>query len=261
MPLPVAVGAVATRATAAGSRLQTIATGRSSDPELSDEPPTPWAPLKDPEPVLAGRPYQRHVSLEPDATTWDAAAASAYRPSTLTLSSASALGQGSLSGTSAAATHPGAVAGSMSLDAARRSMVIDAARLIEISGWFVVVGAAMSMLGFLLPWSTVVIGATGIGGYFDSWGMASPTHGFVMLGLLAVLALGIRPTAVAAWLRTGVLGIAMGSLIIGLAWPYLVGRLGADVGVMVTALGGVALVIGGMAASWATRHAEADPGV
>ena len=86
-------------------------------------------------------------------------------------------------------------------------------------------------------------------------------HAFVVLGLLAVLALGILSTPVAAWLKTGVLGIALGSLIIGLAWPYLVGRLGADVGVTVTALGGLALVIGGVTASWATRHAEPDPSV
>ena len=44
----VAVGAVATRATAAGSRLQTIATGRSSDPELRDGR-RPMAPLEDPD--------------------------------------------------------------------------------------------------------------------------------------------------------------------------------------------------------------------
>ena len=257
----VAVGTVATQAVAAASRLVTLATRRLSDPGPSDEPATPWAHVEAPAPVLTGRPYQRHVSLEPDPTTWDAALAGAYRPPTLTLSSAAA-GAGSSSGTSTSAALRMAVAGSTSVGAERtRAMVIDGARLIEISGWFVVGGAVLSMVGFLLPWSATVIGASGIGGYFDSWGLANPTHLFIELGLLAVIALGILRTPVAAWLRTGVLGIAFGSLIVGLVWPYLVGRLGADVGVTMTALGGLALIIGGVAASWATRHAESDPSV
>jgi hypothetical protein len=262
----VAVGAVAvgaaTHAVAAASRLVTLATRRLSEPEPDDEPPTPWGPLEAPEPVLIARPYQRQDSLRPDPTTWDAGLAGAYRPPTLTLASAAAMGAGSSSGSSTSAAHPASVVGSRSMDAGSgRSMVVDAAQLIEISGWFVVVGSAMAMLGFLLPWSGTVLGATGIGGYFDSWGLASPTHGFIVLGLLAVLALGILPTPVAAWLRSGVLGIAIGSLIVGLAWPYLVGSIGADIGVTVTALGGLALVIGGFVASWATRHAEPDPSV
>ena len=70
-----------------------------------------------------------------------------------------------------------------------------------------IVGAAMAILGFLLPWSRVVIGSRHLGGYFDSWGLASPTHVVVLLGVLAVLALGIMRTTVPAWLRTGVLGL------------------------------------------------------
>ena len=247
---------------AAATRRVSAAKRRILEPVPADEPPTPWPPLQAPQPVLAGRPYQRHVSLEQDRTTWDPALASAYRPPSLTLTSATSMGPASAAAMPIAMAQPTSVAESMSPDvASARSMVIDAVRLIEIAGWFVVVGATMSMLGFLLPWSATVIGASGIGGYFDSWGMASPTHGFIALGLLGVLALGILPTPVAAWLKTGVLGNALGSLIIGLVWPYLVGRLGADVGVTVTALGGLALVIGGVAASWATRHAEPNPGV
>jgi hypothetical protein len=136
-----------------------------------------------------------------------------------------------------------------------------ATALLDVAGWFVIVGATMSVLGFLLPWSATVIGSNGIGGYFDSWGLASPTHLFVLLGLLAVLALGILQSPIPAWLRSGVLGLALGGIVIGLAWPYLVGRLGGEVGVMVTALGGVALIVGGGVATWAARHAESEPGV
>jgi hypothetical protein len=119
----------------------------------------------------------------------------------------------------------------------------------------------LSALGFLLPWSRVVIGAAHIGGYFDSWGLASPTHMVVLAGILVVLALGIIRTSVPAWLRTGVLGLAAGGILIGLAWPYVVGPLGADVGVTVIVLGGVALEIGGVVGSWATRHASEVPAV
>jgi hypothetical protein len=117
----------------------------------------------------------------------------------------------------------------------------------------------MAVLGFLLPWSVVVIGARGVGGYLDDWGMASPTHVLVLLGLLSVLPLGVVRTPVPVWFRTGALGLGVGGLLIGLIWPYLIGPLGADIGVLVTALGGLALVTGGIVASWATRHVEADP--
>jgi hypothetical protein len=136
-----------------------------------------------------------------------------------------------------------------------------AARYVEIAGWFVIVGAAMATLGFLLPWSRVVIGAAHIGGYFDSWGLASPTHMLVLAGLLVVLGLGIIRTPIPVWLRTGVLGLATGSLLIGLVWPYIVGPLGSDVGALVTGLGGLGLAIGGVLASWATRHALEEPSV
>ncbi len=100
-------------------------------------------------------------------------------------------------------------------------------RMTEIAGWFVVVGSSMAVLGFLLPWSVMVVGARGSGSYLDDWGLASPTHILVMLGLLAVLALGVLQTPVPAWVRTGVLGLGVGGLLVGLTWPYLFGPLGA----------------------------------
>jgi hypothetical protein len=132
-------------------------------------------------------------------------------------------------------------------------------RFAEIGTWFVIVGAAMAVLGFLLPWSRVVIGASTVGGYFDGWGLASPTHLLVFTGLLAVLALAVRGKPVPAWISSGILGLVFGGLLLGLAWPYVVGPLGADVGLTMTVLGGVALLIGGVVALWATRHVAAEP--
>jgi hypothetical protein len=159
----------------------------------------------------------------------------------------------------AAAPNSSASAPVLAAGDASQASVSDEIRFVEVAGWFVIAGAALSLLGFLLPWSRVVIGARSVGGYLDTWGLASPTHVLVLAAILAVLGLGIVRTPVPAWLRSGVLGLALGSLLIGLTWPYLVGPLGADVGVIVVALGGLALVMGGVVASWATRHAEVEP--
>lgn len=225
-------------------------------------PPTPWAPFAEPEPMLTARPYQRHLARETDPAAHPAPPPSAYRPPTLALSAAAATaGPSWLSAPpDAVAGYAGSASDTTDMSTSTRDLV-DAARFVEIADWFVIVGAMMSVLGFLLPWSMSVIGSSGSGGYFNAWGLASPTHLFVLIGLLAVLALGVLRTPVPAWFRSGVLGLALGGLLIGLTWPYLVGPLGADVGVTVTALGGLALVIGGAVASWATRHAETDPPV
>ncbi len=158
------------------------------------------------------------------------------------------------------ATYPASGDGATVAEPSRKD-VVDVARFAEIANWFVVVGASMSILGFLLPWSVTVIGSRSFGGYFGSWGLASPTHVLVLLGLLAVLALGVLRTPIPEWIRTGILGLGMGGLLIGLVWPYVVGPLGADIGVLITALGGISLVIGGAVSSWATRHVEAHPPV
>jgi hypothetical protein len=138
---------------------------------------------------------------------------------------------------------------------------VEATRFGEIGTWFVIVGAAMTVLGFLLPWSRVVIGSRSLGGYLDTWGLASPTHVVVLLGALAILALGIMRTSVPVWLWAGVLALALGGLLLGLTWPYQFGPLGADVGAIVVGLGGLALIIGGGVTSWATRHVEVEPAV
>jgi hypothetical protein len=174
--------------------------------------------------------------------------------------SAAAAGGPSWSAVAGSAPIAAYAASGEDVDAPRRDAV-DVARFAEISGWFVVVGASMSILGFLLPWSVTVIGSRNFGGYFGSWGLASPTHVLILLGLLAVLALGVLHSPVPDWIRTGVMGLVAGGVLIGLVWPYVVGPLGADVGVLVTSLGGISLVIGGAVGSWATRHVETEPPV
>ena len=232
------------------------------DADEADPATADWAPVEEPAPpVLVARPYTR--SSADDGPGILASLPSAYRPSTLSISAAAAGGPSwsAVAGSAPIGTYAASTDTGREADESKRNDVVDVARFGEIAGWFVVVGASMSILGFLLPWSVTVIGSRSIGGYFGSWGLASPSHVLVLLGLLAVLALGVLHTPVPDWIRTGILGLAVGGLLIGLVWPYLVGPLGADVGVLITALGGVSLVIGGAVASWATRHVEVEPPV
>jgi hypothetical protein len=227
-------------------------------------PATPWAPLVEPAPALIGRPYQRHLASEVVPMT-AARPPSAYRPP----SPAMAMAMGA---TATWATDGSRLDPSTGDPADRErpakpakeryrwlESIPEPERFVEIAGWFIVVGATMSLLGFLLPWSRVVIGASTIGGYFDGWGLASPTHLLVFVGLLGVLALALRRGPLAPWISSGILGLVFGGLLLGLAWPYLIGPLGSDVGLTMTALGAIALLIGGVVTLWATRHVAVEP--
>lgn len=134
---------------------------------------------------------------------------------------------------------------------------LDRARVAEVGGWFILVGAALAALGFLLPWSSVVIGAGSFGGYLSTWGLAGPTHFIVFIGILALLAVAImRSERIPTWLVFGAVAPGLGGLLLGLAWPYIVGPLGAQLGVLSVALGGLALMAGGGLTVWSTRHLD-----
>ena len=129
------------------------------------------------------------------------------------------------------------------------------------AGWLMIIGSAVATLGFLLPWSQTVIGAEGVGTYFDTWGMASPSHLLVVLALLAVLGLAIVANPIPGWIRTCAAGLVLGGILVGLTWPYLFGPLGAGPGVMAILVGGVMLVAAGMLDLVEARHAVSEPSV
>jgi hypothetical protein len=146
--------------------------------------------------------------------------------------------------------------------AASRDRAMSAATLpervtaIDIAGWFVMLGATMSVLGFLLPWSRVEIFTAGVGGSTNGLALASPAH-LVLFGcLLGTLALATLRAVVPTWLRTAMPGLALGGVVVGLVWPFLGGSRGVEFGTALTALGGCELIVGGAIATWATRHAE-----
>jgi hypothetical protein len=238
-------------------------------PETVEEPSL-WPPAEEapsPPPSLTPREYRppawASVAVAPERSAARMTSPGAYRPPSFSLAAAgaavSAPSWPNAAESTASSGDGDGVAATTVAKAKSLAGPIDAARFVEIAGWFVVVGTTLAVLGFFLPWSRTVIGAASFGDYFDAWGLASASHMLVLAGLLGILALGIVRTTVPIWIRTGILGLGAGALLVGLVWPYLIGPLGADVGVLCVGLGGVAMVIGGAVATWATRHVEVEP--
>jgi hypothetical protein len=129
-------------------------------------------------------------------------------------------------------------------------------RLLDFVKWLSVAGAAFAAVGFLLPWGQVVIGSDDTG-YFGRWGIAGPWHLLVALAILACLGLAVIDNKVPVWIRTGIAGLGLGALLLGLVWPYLtLPSLGAGPGAVIAAIGAAGLVVSGILALVADRHAE-----
>jgi len=130
-------------------------------------------------------------------------------------------------------------------------------RVLDFTRWLSVAGAAFAAVGFLLPWGQVVIGS-GDTGYFGRWGIAGPWHLVVALAILSILGLALIDTKVPVWLRTGIAGLGLGALLLGLVWPYLtLPALGMGPGALIAGIGAAALVVSGILALVKDRHAEA----
>ena len=120
-------------------------------------------------------------------------------------------------------------------------------------GWTAVAGCAVSGLGFLVPWARTMIGSGG-DGYIDQWGLAGPAHLPIVLALAAILALAVVPNRIPAWVRLGLPGLALGSLVVGLVWPYLFGPLGTLPGAYLSLVGALMLAGAAVATLVIDRH-------
>lgn len=136
----------------------------------------------------------------------------------------------------------------------------DPARRGEAIDWIAVAGAALGSVGFLLPWARTIIGADGVG-YLDTWGLAGPGHVLIVAGMLVVLALAAAKTRVPAWLRLGIPGLALATLLVGLLWPYLLGPLGPLPGAYLSLVGALILGAAAVAALVTDRHARTKSSV
>ena len=120
---------------------------------------------------------------------------------------------------------------------------------------------AIAGFGFLLPWAEIVIGTSSMGSFFDQWGLAGPGHVIVFLLLFGVGALAVAPERLPITVSAGLPAIVLGSILIGLVFPYVMGPFHEAVGVYVVAAGGFVMIVGGLLLRAATRHAAADVSV
>jgi len=131
----------------------------------------------------------------------------------------------------------------------------------DLPGWLVAGGSVAGTIGFFLPWAHRVIGASGEG-YLSSWGFGALMNVPIFIAVFVTLVLAVMPNRVPAWLRTGVLPLAAGGLLMGTVWPYLLyGPLNGRLGSVIEAFAGLLLVVGGLLAVRAVRHAGAPPSV
>jgi hypothetical protein len=160
------------------------------------------------------------------------------------------------------AGHAAAEAASDEALSARAVDARDArARLLDFARWLSVAGSAFAAVGFLLPWGQVVIGSNDLS-YFGRWGIAGPWHIVVALAVLAILGLALIENPVPVWLRTGLAGLGIGALLLGLVWPYLaLPVLGTGPGALIGGIGGAALVVSGLLVLVTDRHAGASRSV
>jgi hypothetical protein len=123
-------------------------------------------------------------------------------------------------------------------------------------GWLMAFGSGAAMIGFFLPWSGVVIGAASTGGsYTETWGLASPTQLLILLVSLLGFLASVLPNRIPMWLRTSVLGLVLGGVLIGFAWPYLFASgFGYKVGVIVEIVGALVLIVAAVLSILPSRH-------
>jgi hypothetical protein len=128
-------------------------------------------------------------------------------------------------------------------------------------GRTIALGAALAGLGLILPWAEIVIGSASMGGFLDQWGLAAPGHPIVLLLLIGVGALAVAHERWPVRVGAGTSAIVLGSVVIGLAFPYVMGPFREAVGVYVTVAGAVVMIIGGLLARAAQRHEVEDASV
>ncbi|HSK53265.1 MAG TPA: hypothetical protein VLA44_10950 [Clostridia bacterium] len=135
----------------------------------------------------------------------------------------------------------------------------DRARIGDAADVLVLVGAMGTVIAMLVPW--VPLGRSGIGAWTDAWGVAMPGHFIVFLLACGALALATLPNAIGPWLRTGIVGLMLGSLVLGLVWRSAFGAGGGGFGVPLTFVSGAVLAIGGLISTLVNRHAAEPPDV
>jgi hypothetical protein len=122
----------------------------------------------------------------------------------------------------------------------------------------VATGAAVALFGFLLPWASAPLG-TLAANWLDLWGLAGGGHWLIVLGVAALGFVAASRGRTASW-PVALPALALGALLLGLVWPYVLGSTSRPFGTLVVLVGAVVL-LGGGAAGLADRHEDATPAV
>ncbi len=235
----------------APARIQTQALPQASPGEARDPGPTP---SEDPGPATPLPPSSiRQTGFAGSASA--GTAPGGYLPPGAPLSSTTLPGPTPVAPASPTVPSVAAAPDATTSEPMGASTTSDLARLDQPLGYGTAAGSGLIAFGMLMPWSRIVIGSSGVSGYFDTWGLAGPGHIVVLLSALAVLAVSILPNRIPVSIRSGVAGLMLGVFSLGLVWPYLIGPLGAGIGVMVVTVGALVLTATGIASAWRDRHA------
>lgn len=111
-----------------------------------------------------------------------------------------------------------------------------------LGGRMAVVGLALAVIAFLLPWSPLSSGV----GWFDAWGLARLSRLLVFLAALALLVLAIEPFRLSARVRTGWLPAFFGTFAIGLFWEHTDVIAVVGFGQWLFVIGGAVALVGGL---------------
>jgi hypothetical protein len=122
-----------------------------------------------------------------------------------------------------------------------------------LPGWLVAAGGGLATISFVLPWIDRP------DSYFSAWGLGDVSNLPIFLIVFGMTALAVLPSRLADWLRHGILGLAVGSFILGITWHRLVGATGSQLGVILEATGALLLLIGGILAIVRDRGAADGP--
>jgi hypothetical protein len=112
----------------------------------------------------------------------------------------------------------------------------------------VAAGAVLAIVAFVLPWVSngdMVIGGAFGTGYFSSWGLAAVGNVLPFLVAWVSLVLAVLPNRVPRFAALGALPLLLGGIFAGFGWTYLIGPLGAGIGIWALAVGAVLLAAGG----------------
>lgn len=127
---------------------------------------------------------------------------------------------------------------------------------VDLAARVVAAGAGIGALGMIVPWAAIVIGSPTRTGYFGVWGLAGPGHLIVLALLGGLAALALSTDRLPSWARPGIPSIAVGSLLIGLVWPYIFGSVGASLGIYAEVVAAALLIGAGVLELATARHAE-----